>query len=189
MTRKWFAGLMVCAAAGSGLATRTIVGQTQPRATADEYQQQVLPVLSRSCLGCHNDRTRAGTLSLEAFKDPAAALAQPAIWHGVLEKVGSGAMPPPTAAPLSQADRDAITNWARKVPGAAEAAAVRSSAGRVTARRLNRVEYNNTIRDLLGVAARPADEFPVDDSGYGFDNNGDVLSISPLLMEKYMQAA
>ena len=65
----------------------------------------------------------------------------------------------------------------------------RSSAGRVTARRLNRVEYNNTIRDLLGVAARPADEFPVDDSGYGFDNNGDVLSVSPMLMEKYMQAA
>ena len=62
-------------------------------------------------------------------------------------------------------------------------------AGRVTARRLNRVEYNNTIRDLLGVAARPADEFPVDDSGYGFDNNGDVLSVSPMLMEKYMQAA
>ena len=59
----------------------------------------------------------------------------------------------------------------------------------MTARRLNRVEYNNTIRDLLGVAARPADEFPVDDSGYGFDNNGDVLSISPMLMEKYMQAA
>jgi hypothetical protein len=59
----------------------------------------------------------------------------------------------------------------------------------VTARRLNRVEYNNTIRDLLGVAARPADEFPVDDSGYGFDNNSDVLSVSPLLMEKYMQAA
>ena len=66
---------------------------------------------------------------------------------------------------------------------------MRSSAGRVTARRLNRVEYNNTIRDLLGVAARPADEFPVDDSGYGFDNNSDVLSVSPMLMEKYMQAA
>ena len=82
-----------------------------------------------------------------------------------------------------------ILNFARKVPGVADAMNVRPSAGRVTARRLNRVEYNNTIRDLLGVAARPADEFPVDDSGYGFDNNGDVLSVSPMLMEKYMQAA
>ncbi len=189
MTRSLFAGLVVCAAVGSGLATRTIVGQGQPQATADEYQQQVLPVLSKSCLNCHNDRTKAGTLSLEAFKDPAAALAQQAIWPKVLERVSAGSMPPPNAAPLSQSDRDAITNWVRKLPGVAEASIVRSSAGRVTARRLNRVEYNNTIRDLLGVAARPADEFPVDDSGYGFDNNGDVLSVSPMLMEKYMQAA
>ena len=59
----------------------------------------------------------------------------------------------------------------------------------MTARRLNRTEYNNTIRDLLGVTLRPADEFPVDDSGYGFDNIGDVLSMSPMLMEKYMNAA
>jgi uncharacterized protein DUF1592/uncharacterized protein DUF1588/uncharacterized protein DUF1587/uncharacterized protein DUF1585/uncharacterized protein DUF1595 len=61
--------------------------------------------------------------------------------------------------------------------------------GRVTARRLNRAEYNNTIRDLLGVDVRPADDFPQDDSGYGFDNNGDVLSLSPALMEKYVTAA
>jgi Protein of unknown function (DUF1592)/Protein of unknown function (DUF1588)/Protein of unknown function (DUF1587)/Protein of unknown function (DUF1585)/Protein of unknown function (DUF1595) len=189
MTRKVFAGLVVCATVGGGLATRTIVGQGQPQATAEEYQQQVLPVLSKSCLNCHNDKTKAGTLSLEAFKDPAAALAQPAIWHAVLEKVTSGAMPPPAAKPLTESEREAVSNWIRKLPGASEAARVVSSAGRVTARRLNRVEYNNTIRDLLGVAARPADEFPVDDSGYGFDNNGDVLSISPMLMEKYMQAA
>jgi hypothetical protein len=59
----------------------------------------------------------------------------------------------------------------------------------VTARRLNRAEYNNTIRDLLGVDLRPADDFPGDDSGYGFDNIGDVLTISPVLMEKYLAAA
>src|SRR5207344_818887 len=67
--------------------------------------------------------------------------------------------------------------------------AATANPGRVTARRLNRTEYNNTIHDLLGVSLRPADEFPVDDSGYGFDNIGDVLSISPLLMEKYLNAA
>jgi hypothetical protein len=189
MTRKVFAGLLVCAAVGSGLATRTLVGQAPPQATAEEYQQHVLPVLSKSCLTCHNDRTKAGTLSLEAFRDPSAALAQQAIWPKVLERVSAGTMPPPNAAPLTQADRDAITSWVAKLPGVAEAARTSGSAGRVTARRLNRVEYNNTIRDLLAVAARPADEFPVDDSGYGFDNNGDVLSVSPMLMEKYMQAA
>jgi hypothetical protein len=80
--------------------------------------------------------------------------------------------------------------WIKKLPGlSASVTSGQAMAGRVTARRLNRVEYNNTIRDLLGVSARPADDFPVDDSGYGFDNNGDVLSVSPLLMEKYMHAA
>ena len=61
--------------------------------------------------------------------------------------------------------------------------------GRVTARRLNRVEYNNTVRELLGVNLRPADDFPQDDAGYGFDNIADVLSLSPVLMEKYLSAA
>ncbi len=59
----------------------------------------------------------------------------------------------------------------------------------MTARRLNRNEYNNTIRELLGVDVRPADDFPQDDSGYGFDNIADVLSLSPVLMEKYVAAA
>ncbi len=61
--------------------------------------------------------------------------------------------------------------------------------GRVTLRRLNRAEYDNTVRDLLGDTTRPAKDFPADDHGYGFDNNGDVLSLSPLLMEKYEAAA
>jgi hypothetical protein len=64
-----------------------------------------------------------------------------------------------------------------------------SDPGRVTARRLNRYEYNNTIRDLLGFDFQPAADFPADDSGYGFDNIGDVLSLSPVLMEKYLAAA
>jgi hypothetical protein len=64
-----------------------------------------------------------------------------------------------------------------------------TSAGRVTVRRLNRVEYDNTVRDLLGVEGHASDEFPQDDSGYGFDNIGDVLSVSPVLMDKYLVAA
>jgi hypothetical protein len=190
MTQKWCAALLVCVVIAAGSATRTLNGQAQAtQAHAAEFQQDVLPVLSKSCMTCHNDRSKAGTLSLDPFTDPFTALAQPAVWQKVVEKVSAGAMPPPTGAPLSQGDRDVIVNFARKVPGVVDAMNVRPSAGRVTARRLNRVEYNNTIRDLLGVAARPADEFPVDDSGYGFDNNGDVLSVSPMLMEKYMQAA
>jgi hypothetical protein len=59
----------------------------------------------------------------------------------------------------------------------------------VTIRRLNRAEYNNTIRDLCGVDFKPAEDFPADDVGYGFDNIGDVLSFQPVLLEKYMAAA
>src|SRR6202046_341577 len=61
--------------------------------------------------------------------------------------------------------------------------------GRVTARRLNRSEYSNTIRDLLAVDFRAEKDFPTDDSGYGFDNIGEILTVSPVLMEKYMDAA
>ena len=135
-------------------------------------------------------RLMAGKLSLEPLRDPATTATHTAVWQKCAGKsVGRG----DAAADREAADRrrarrghrmDQKTAWRDRRDDGDEAAA-----GRVTARRLNRVEYNNTIRDLLGVAARPADEFPVDDSGYGFDNNGDVLSVSPMLMEKYMQAA
>jgi hypothetical protein len=89
------------------------------------------------------------------------------------------AMPPPSAA-----EKAAVTGWIESLLGRPVSGA--GDPGRVTARRLNRTEYNNTIRDLLGVTIRAAGEFPIDDSGYGFDNVGDVLSLSPLLMEKLM---
>ncbi len=191
MTQKFCAVLFVCAAIGMGFATRTLNGQAQAtQAHAAEFQQDVLPVLAKSCLGCHSEKAQAGKLNLEPLRDPATTATHTAVWQSVLEKVSAGAMPPPTAKPLTDAERAAVVGWINKLPGlTAATTAGEAMAGRVTARRLNRVEYNNTIRDLLGVAARPADEFPVDDSGYGFDNNGDVLSVSPMLMEKYMQAA
>ncbi len=190
MTQKWCAALLVCVAISAAFATRTLNGQAQAtQALGAEFQQDVLPVMAKSCLGCHNDKSRAGKLSLEALRDPATTATHTAVWQSVLEKVSAGAMPPPAATALTEAERTAVLTWIKKLPGLSASTPTEAMAGRVTARRLNRVEYNNTIRDLLGVAARPADEFPVDDSGYGFDNNGDVLSVSPLLMEKYMQAA
>src|SRR5204863_7047535 len=80
-----------------------------------------------------------------------------------------------------------VTRWGRALLGRADRR--QRDPGRVTARRLNRFEYNNTIRDLLDLDFRAADDFPQDDSGYGFDNIGDVLSLSPVLMEKYLKAA
>ena len=89
-------------------------------------------------------------------------------------------MPPAGAPRPSRTEAAAIVNLLEEPT---------NDPGRITAHRLNRVEYNNTIRDLLGVSLHPAEEFPLDDAGYGFDNIGDVLSVSPLLMEKYTAAA
>jgi hypothetical protein len=191
ISRRLLGGLAVCAAVFGSLTTRITLGQAQPQASPEDFQQAVVPVLSTRCLGCHNDRARMGNFSLQAYTDPSAALAHPEVWQKVLNKLVAGEMPPRNVTPLTAAELAGVIAWITRVPGVSEITPVAAtgSAGRVTARRLNRVEYNNTIRDLLGVAARPADQFPVDDSGYGFDNNGDVLSVSPLLMEKYMQAA
>jgi hypothetical protein len=101
----------------------------------------------------------------------------------MLDKVSTGRMPPAGSIVPTKSEVTEFTAWIEKnYPHAA-------STAHVTAHRLNRAEYNNTVRDLLGVALHPADEFPLDDAGYGFDNIGDVLSVSPLLMEKYTAAA
>lgn len=134
-------------------------------------------LLSQKCAQCHNGKTQLAGLNLTAPNLPAAT------WHKVRQRVESRTMPPPPLPALSEADRTSLTTWidtAHPLP---------SGPGRVTARRLNRLEYNNTIRDLLGVTTRPADDFPLDNQGYGYDNIGDVLTLSPLLMEKYMAAA
>jgi hypothetical protein len=109
------------------------------------------------------------------------------VWENVAHNVGSGHMPPPGSPQPSKVQRARLAAWIRSTISAADGRL--DDPGRVTMRRLNREEYNNTIRDLLGITLRPAEQFPSDDVGYGFDNIGDVLSISPLLMEKYVAAA
>lgn len=146
------------------------------------FQKIIQPFLSKNCLSCHSEKLKSANLSLEGFPK------QPEIWDKVRQKLSTGKMPPPGQPAVSKTELAAVTSWIDgMLKGSAKSG--ESDPGRVTARRLNRVEYNNTIRDLLGVPMRPADEFPVDDSGYGFDNIGDVLSVSPMLMEKYMSAA
>ena len=127
-------------------------------------------------------------LRLDVFSDEQEALRHPGVWEDVLRMTRAGKMPPPGNPLPSQSSLRAVSSWIESQLAAMEQNR-KLRPGRVTARRLNRAEYNNTVRDLLGVDLRPADAFPVDDSGYGFDNIGDVLSISPLLMEKYLDAA
>ena len=156
-------------------------GQAQSVQSNGEFQRQVLPVLSKTCMSCHSDRLRTAGLSFESFRDGASASRAPDVWRKVLDKLEHGTdAAPSSCAALCIGPGCGHGVGIRNLPGISieSVAPTTVQPGRVTARRLNRAEYNNTIRDLLGVSLRPADEFPVDDSGYGFDNNGDVLSLS-----------
>jgi Protein of unknown function (DUF1592)/Protein of unknown function (DUF1588)/Protein of unknown function (DUF1587)/Protein of unknown function (DUF1585)/Protein of unknown function (DUF1595)/Cytochrome C oxidase, cbb3-type, subunit III len=187
------AALASAALVASGAYLSTVSGQAPaPTPAGDAFETSVRPILAKNCFSCHSDRLHTADLSLEAFRDGSGTAAKPEVWVKVLDKLKAGTMPPRTMPPMAPADREAVVAWIEKSLGAAAngtTSGANADPGRVTARRLNRAEYNNTIRDLLGVTLHPADEFPVDDSGYGFDNIGDVLSMSPLLMEKYMNAA
>src|SRR5215470_7352055 len=153
-----------------------------------DFEKSVLPFLVENCYACHNERRKSGELNLEQFKTAASILQQRETWEHVLLKLQAGEMPPKGAPRPEAEELKAVINWVESEFDRADRLA-KPDPGRVTARRLNRAEYNNTVRDLLGVNFRPADDFPQDDSGYGFDNIGDVLSLSPVLMEKYLTAA
>ncbi|HYP07950.1 MAG TPA: DUF1592 domain-containing protein [Bryobacteraceae bacterium] len=152
------------------------------------FETTVQPFLAKNCYGCHNTKVRVADLDVQAYKTEDAVLSDRDRWEHILEKIETQQMPPKGSPRPDAADRKAVTEWIQAKFEAADKAA-KPNPGRVTARRLNRAEYNNTVRDLLGVDLKPADAFPPDDSGYGFDNIGDALSLSPVLMEKYMTAA
>ena len=160
----------------------------QAPAKTDQFQTKVQPFLAKNCYGCHNTKVRVADLDVQAYKSPASVLDDRDRWEHILEKIETQQMPPKGSPQPDPADRKAVTAWIQSQFDHADATA-KPNPGRVTARRLNRAEYNNTVRDLLGVDLKPADDFPADDSGYGFDNIGDALSLSPVLMEKYLSAA
>lgn len=152
------------------------------------FEKRIQPFLMRYCYACHNTELKTGGLDLEAYKTAASVAQDRERWQRVLQRLRAGEMPPEGAPRPAQTELRSVVTWIEAEFNGAEQAAKRDP-GRVTVRRLNRAEYNNTVRDLLGVSLRPADDFPQDDSGYGFDNIGDVLSLSPVLMEKYLAAA
>ena len=158
-------------------------------ATAVEasFTKDVRPLLETYCFTCHNSEKKKADLDLTIYKDDAAASRATKLWRGVIEQVGDHLMPPDTAKKHpSMEEREALVKALKnlkKYDGPADP-------GRVTIRRLNRTEYDYTIRDLIGIDLRTArSSFPSDDVGEGFDNIGDVLSLPPLLLEKYLDAA
>lgn len=152
------------------------------------FDRVVQPLLTHYCVRCHGGTEPKAEFDLEALRNQGSVLNARPAWEKVLENLRAAAMPPDGEAQPPAALREAVAAWLDERFKAADCAGG-PRAGRVTVRRLNRAEYNNTIHDLVGIDFRPADDFPADDVGYGFDNIGDVLSLPPLLLEKYLAAA
>jgi len=159
-----------------------------PKETVDGYDNLIRPFVAENCVPCHGYKKQKNGLNLESFESAASLTDDHDRWTEVVKKLRGREMPPEEEPQPPEHQRQAVAGWLAKELERIDRQTP-PDPGRVTARRLNRTEYNNTIRDLLGVDIRPADDFPQDDAGYGFDNIADVLSLSPVLMEKYMSAA
>ena len=162
--------------------------QAQEASSESGFQQTIKPFLAANCYMCHSAELKSGNLNLEVFQTAASVMQNREKWELLLLKIRTGEMPPKGIPRPSPEELQKVVRWLEVFFEQADLQA-RPDPGRVTARRLNRVEYANTVRDLLGIDFRATEEFPVDDSGDGFDNIADVLTISPVLMEKYMTSA
>ncbi|MEO6079590.1 MAG: DUF1592 domain-containing protein [Steroidobacteraceae bacterium] len=151
-----------------------------------KFRSEIQPVLDKYCFECHGNGVGRGGVTLDEF-ETSAALHDPQLWLRALKNIRAGIMPPASQTPLPASDAAKIMQWIKRDGFGIDPA--KPDPGRVTVRRLNRVEYRNTVRDLTGVDIDTQKEFPADDTGHGFDNIADVLTLSPLLLEKYLDAA
>ena len=157
--------------------------------TPSGFAQEGLPFLEKYCFSCHAGDAPAAELALNAFSDDLSLIENRDVWDRVLDMVTTGYMPP--AESEHQPTMEASDAFIAHIEAIFEHAdrTAKPDPGRITVRRLNKVEYKNTVRDMLGVDFDPTENFPADDVGHGFDNIGDVLTMSPLLMERYLEAA
>ena len=182
--RLAFIILMGCFWLSAGLPGRL----AQQSATQTSFDKVVRTFIVENCAGCHGGDLKSGGIDLDTLRTAQSVVDNREVWELVHEKIRTGEMPPKGIPRPDPESVKAIIHWLELEFERADRL-IKPDPGRVTARRLNRAEYNNTIRDLLGVDVKPAEDFPQDDSGYGFDNIGDVLSLPPVLMEKYLTAA
>jgi hypothetical protein len=165
--------------------SQTPAGHQEP-----SFSRDILPFLEKHCFHCHGKTEGANEadLSLRKYTDDLSVQQDRKVWDNVLHMLRAGEMPPKERPRPPAAEVEAVVRAIEGVLAKLDCSRMQN-VGRVTLRRLNRVEYNNTIRDLVGVDFQPAADFPQDDVGYGFDNIGDVLSTTPLLFERYLAAA
>ena len=160
-------------------------GQT-PVPSGGSAGQLLDTTLDQYCTTCHNDRSLRAGLSLESVRGDDVA-AHTTVLEKVLRRLRTGEMPPPSRPRPSESTTAQLVTWLET--SLDRVALDAPDPGAPAIHRLNRAEYRNAVRDLLGIDLDHARDLPADDSGYGFDNIGDVLTVSPLHIEKYVSAA
>ncbi len=155
---------------------------------AADFTKDGVAFLQKHCVACHGEKKKSADVALHAIADESALLQNRKLFQNVLRVLAAGEMPPPKKPQPTIEEREQFKQLVSAVFDRADQDA-KPDPGRVTVRRLNKTEYANTVRDLTGVDFNPAEDFPADDVGYGFDNIGDVLTLSPVLMERYLSAA
>jgi len=184
-----FRGPLAACLCIAGLAAWTAFSPVCPAAekTAIEAFDEVEPILIEYCYECHGDGMDRGDFALDEFDDLSDHLGNFDVWYETWKNLRSQLMPPSDEIQPGDAERERLMAFIERHVFRIDHE--NPDPGRVTIRRLNREEYRWTIHDLLNVDFPVEDVLPPDDTGYGFDTIGDVLSISPLLMEKYLEAA
>ncbi len=177
----------------SFIAHENCVAQPEPSASgmqeADrQWNTELRSLIEVHCFDCHSGEDGDGNLDLSMFDNVSQMASHRRIWQTVMRRIRDHEMPPPDGPELTDADRQKIVGWLQRTLPRLRCDHSHH-AGPVTMRRLTRYEYKRTVHDLLGIDTVLADDFPADEEGYGFDNIGDVQSISPLLLEKYVAAA
>ena len=154
----------------------------------EPFSKAGVAFLERNCVACHGKDKQKADLTVNQYRDDASLLKNRKKWKHIIEAVQNAEMPPDDKPQPTADERKAFLENARAVFTNFDKNA-KPDPGHVTLRRLNRAEYNNTVRDLIGMDLRPANDFPSDDVGHGFDHIGDVLTVSPVLMEQYLDSA
>lgn len=154
---------------------------------AESYKKEILPIFSTYCYDCHGDGSKKGELAMDHYKDIDAMIADRDVWKRIRDHIDFRLMPPPDEDAPDDATRTKMLSWIDNAVFPVDPN--NPDPGHVTIRRFNKTEYKNTIRDLLGVTVNVDEILPADDSGYGFDNIGDVLTLSPVHLERYLEAA
>ena len=178
-------GLCALLALAMVLLITTGDASADPATAESNFKNHLLPLLRTYCYECHD---KGSEIDLESDDGAARLQASRDRWTQAMAHLRLGTMPPEDGPEMDSQTRERMARMIDALANAVDCVQ-NPNAGRVALRRLNRIEYRNTIRDLTGVDYKPADDFPGDDVGYGFDNIGDVLSLPPLLMEKYIDAA